>query len=161
MTAKIFEVDMDASRRALEKAKAFCERVAKKKKVYLVSSNGICCTTMKWWADEYARMNAVDTKPERVEKPEDLDVDLPKVLKLFYDGMKFKDIAKAINITQYRLRKVCMANDVELSTQARLAHRNEKIRDLHSQGKTPDEIKDILKLKICERTIIEVCNKKI
>lgn len=159
MRAKIFEVDMDACRKALEKAKEFCERVSKKKKVYLVSGNGLCCTTMKWWADEFARMNAVDIKPERAEKPEGVDVDLSKVLQLFYDGMKFKDIAKAINTTQYHLRKVCMANDVDLSTQARLENRNQKIRDLSRKGKTPEEIKKILELNICEKTIKEICCK--
>lgn len=148
----IFEVDAEAARKTLEKVKAFCSEVAKKKQVYTVYKKGICCTTMKWWADEYANGPKDETKADVVPAC----VDLEKVERLFRDGVPIVEIAKAVELSVYALRKVCQQNDVNISKKAQIEERNEQIRTLAAQGKTALEIKELLKLDLVEKTIKDI-----
>jgi len=100
-----FERDMAAERKALAEAKAFCARVAKKKKLYTVHQNGMCTTTMRYWAEEYQRL--CDDVPV---------VDLDRVRSLVQEGKSAKEIAETLGVPVRSLKSICGFHRIYLIT---------------------------------------------
>lgn len=152
--------DNRLARLALERAKAFCDRVRKKKTVYSISINGVTmCSTSKADIDHY--VESVTPVTKRKDAKEIKNIPLEEVNKL-RKTMPLGQIIKkmGLDMTVNSLR-VALMNGGYIKTMATMAEekakRNKKIKELYEKGYTYGMIQEKLKLDIKASTIERIC----
>ena len=150
--------DNRAAYAALERAKAFCDRVRKKKTVYSIHVNGVTmCSTSKEDIDRYVE----SVTPIKKEVKEIKVVPLGEADRLRKSMPLGKVIKKLeLDMTANALR-VALINAGYIKTGAVVAKekakRDKKIRELYEAGYTYTMIREKLKLNIKESTIERIC----
>lgn len=143
---------------ALERAKAFCQKIRRKKPVYSVHVNGVVmCSTCKEDIDEYVRSLAPKGRKVREVKVLPLER-VDKMRKSKSLGEIITELGLDVTVNSL---KVALINAGYIKTNSQISEekkkRNAKIRRLHERGFTYTMIKEELSLDIKESTIERIC----